>query len=1180
MATIIQWNCRGLRANYNDLLLLLSSIEPIACCLQELMVDNNYSFYNRQYNLFTVLPTHPHPNSRPSGGAGILVRKTVPHARIPISSSLQAVACRISTPRPITICSIYLAPNSSWTQSDLLALAAQLPDPILLLGDFNAHSTLWGCPGTDRKGQEVIDFLLSSNMYLFNNQSYTYVHPATGTRSSIDLSFCDPSLAMDFSWEVHDDLCCSDHCPIVLKTDSSTQLDRVQRFRLDKADWPSFTNRCAFELSYNKVKTACDPMDFFSNTLIAIANATIPKTSKNSNMPRKPWFNDECKVAIKNRKLALRQLTASPSAANIDNYRVLRAKARRTIRSSKRDSWKAYISKLTSNTPLKQIWSMVRRISGKHSTAPVSHLKVNGTTVEEPRDIANTIGKTFSYNSSTRHYTDKFRRYQLAQEKLPLNFSSNNQECYNQVFSMQELKDALRKSNNSATGPDEIHYQMLKHLPESTLETLLHLFNDIWISGCFPPSWSEAIVIPIPKPGKDPTSPDNYRPIALTSCMCKTFERMVNDRLVWFLESNNLLSEYQSGFRKQRCTTDQLVRFESFIREPFVRREHVVSVFFDLEKAYDTTWKYGIMRDLNRIGLKGRLTESISAFLSNRLFRVRVGTYLSDSFPQEMGVPQGSILSVTLFILKINSIISCLSPSIKCSLYVDDFLICCRSRYMPSIERLMQLCLNNIQTWADENGFKFSKTKTVCMHFCQQRALHPHPDLLLNGVKIPVVEETKFLGLIFDSKLSFQSHLKYLKDRCVKALNLLRVIGHTDWGADTETLLRLYRSHVRSKLDYGCVVYGSARNSYLKCLDSIQNAAIRTCLGAFRTSPISSLHVEANELPIDLRRPKLCLQYMNKLSSNHGNPAYPCVFTKKYKTLFDAKPTVIPTLGLRLEQHLKESGINVGCVAQYSVCTVPPWLLCTATFIYDLHRLGSKNDISPDVFRCKLNELLSAFDCYERIYTDGSKDGPRVAAAAIWRRGPLVRRLPDGASIFSGEACAVLLALDVVERYDLDKVLILTDSLSCLQGIENRHFTNPLILDIIVRIHHLISGGCEIKFIWLPSHMGVPGNTAVDGAAKAALNLPASATPVPWSDFKPIVNSFIVSKWQQSWDQEVNNKLHRIVSRISVKEKIISGGALFVIDSFRGNGDRASNPHRVVSDTSVDSVLVYCGNDE
>ena len=214
-------------------------------------------------------------------------------------------------------------------------------------------------------------------------------------------------------------------------------------------------------------------------------------------------------------------------------------------------------------------------------------------------------------------------------------------------------------------GPDEIHYQMLKHLPEVSVVSLLEIFNNIWQTGSFPSDWTEAIVIPFPKPDKDHSKPENYRPIALTSCLCKTFERMVNNRLTWFLESNGVLTELQSGFRKGRSTTDQLVRLESFVREAFVRGEHAVAVFFDLEKAYDTTWKYGILQDLENTGLTGRLPIFIANFLDNRKFRVKAGSYLSDTFKQEMGVPQGCILSVTLFVLKINSIVKCLPAGVR-----------------------------------------------------------------------------------------------------------------------------------------------------------------------------------------------------------------------------------------------------------------------------------------------------------------------------------------------------------------------------------------------------------------------------------------------------------------------------------------------------------------------------------
>ena len=266
-----------------------------------------------------------------------------------------------------------------------------------------------------------------------------------------------------------------------------------------------------------------------------------------------------------------------------------------------------------------------------------------------------------------------------------------------------------------------------------------------------------------------------------------------------------------------------------------------------MEKAYDTTWRYGILKDLHNFGLKGKLPNFIKSFLEDRTIQVRVGSTLSDLYDQEQGVPQGAILSTTLFNVKLNDIINCLDYKTDGSLYVDDFCICFRSKNMRTTERHLQQCLNRNEDWATRNGFKFSKSKTQCVHFCQQRKIHNDPALYIYGSQIPIAAESKFLGVIFDRKLSFIPHIKYVKAKCLKALNLLKMLSHTSWGADRTTLLHLYRSLIRSKPDYGSIVYGSARKSYLQMLDTVHNQGLRLALGAFRTSPVSSLNVEADE---------------------------------------------------------------------------------------------------------------------------------------------------------------------------------------------------------------------------------------------------------------------------------------------------------------------------------------------
>ena len=137
-----------------------------------------------------------------------------------------------------------------------------------------------------------------------------------------------------------------------------------------------------------------------------------------------------------------------------------------------------------------------------------------------------------------------------------------------------------------------------------------------------------------------------------------------------------------------------------------------------MEKAYDNTWRYGILKDIHKLGLRGRLPTFIENFLADRIMQVRVGSSLSDYYDQEQGVPQGGVLSTTLFSIKINDIVKCLGNLTDCSLYVDDFCICYRSKSMATIERQRQQNLNKIE-------------KTQCVHFCQLRKQHEDPVLHL-----------------------------------------------------------------------------------------------------------------------------------------------------------------------------------------------------------------------------------------------------------------------------------------------------------------------------------------------------------------------------------------------------------------------------------------------------------------
>ena len=448
---------------------------------------------------------------------------------------------------------------------------------------------------------------------------------------------------------------------------------------------------------------------------------------------------------------------------------------------------------------------------------------------------------------------------------------------------------------------------------------------------------------------------------------------MINARLVWYLEINNLISPVQSGFHSERSTNDNFVRLETFIRDAFVKKEHVVAVFFDLEKAYDTTRKYGILRDLHVLGVKGRLAKIFKSFLAEQSIQVRVGSTLSDTCRLSQGVPRGSILSSTLFNIKINSIMNCTDTKTDGSLYVDDFCMCYRCKSMRIIERHLQQCIKRIEDWALHSGFKFSKSKTQCVHFCQLRKVHDDPELYLYGSLILVVEDFKFLGIIFDRKLSFIPNIEYLKAKCLKGLNLLKVLFHSNWGADRTVLLQLYRSLVRSKLYYRSIVYGSARKSYLMMLDTVHHQGLRLGLGAFRTSPVESLYVEAEEPSLYLRREKLALQYAIRLAANPSNPTFRVTFAPHIsQDLIDLyenkpnairsfgfnKPNAIRSFGLRIAPLLTSANINKEQIETHSVSEIPSWFIRKPTIDLSLHS-EKKSESNPQIFKQNFHELQS-----------------------------------------------------------------------------------------------------------------------------------------------------------------------------------------------------------------------------
>ena len=213
-----------------------------------------------------------------------------------------------------------------------------------------------------------------------------------------------------------------------------------------------------------------------------------------------------------------------------------------------------------------------------------------------------------------------------------------------QAFHQDELQSAHKQIKvGKAAGPDEIAPDLLKHLPADVEVELLKILNHSWLEGWCPQSWRDAVIIPFLKKDKDPQSVDSYRPIALTSTICKLLERMIVNRLSWWLEEHSLLSPWQAGFRKGRSTVDQCLRLSQHISDGFQSSERLRTrmTLFDFSKAYDRVWRTGLLQKMHLLGIPARFLVWISSWQTNRQARVRLNAKVGRSRTFKEGLPQG-----------------------------------------------------------------------------------------------------------------------------------------------------------------------------------------------------------------------------------------------------------------------------------------------------------------------------------------------------------------------------------------------------------------------------------------------------------------------------------------------------------------------------------------------------------
>ena len=554
---------------------------------------------------------------------------------------------------------------------------------------------------------------------------------------------------------------------------------------------------------------------------------------------------------------------------------------------------------------------------------------------------------------------------------------------------------------------------------------LVDFCNYLWIEHVFPDQWKNAHIIPIPKPGKPPSLPSSYRPISLTITLCKLMEKMIKNRLMQHLNTTNTIANHQFGFQKGRSTLDPLTQLEYAIRETQIEGDFLIAVFLDIEKAFDMVWAHGLLKELHNLGFRGNLPIFIQHFLTNRTIQVKINNFISSKFNLENGLPQGSILSVILFLIAINKMFSNCTETTN-NLFCDDGAFWCRHSNLNTAALKIQNTLDKLTQWSKENGLKFSVQKSTYVIFTTRKPTNIN--LTLYNTNLPKSNQIRYLGMILDSKLNWKAHINQLKVKCHQRLSILRCVSRRKWGADRKTLRTLYKALIQSPIDYASFLYGTASNEHLDTLNKIQYEGIRIITGALRCTRRTALEAEAFILPLDLRRHFLGLTYLGRSARLERSITLDLYASHLNFQFWEHRATrrgiAMPWIGIA-KKILNDLNLNLGEIDKlHKNYIYKPY----ETHVNFTMHTTNKHNLTNIEVNNQFRQMLSQYDRFIPVYTDGSLQDDRTSCAVVIKDDNYLYRLPDHTSIFTAELYAISMAIDKIKDTPDNKFLICSDS--------------------------------------------------------------------------------------------------------------------------------------------------------
>ena len=446
-------------------------------------------------------------------------------------------------------------------------------------------------------------------------------------------------------------------------------------------------------------------------------------------------------------------------------------------------------------------------------------------------------------------------------------------QSFEENFSLFELRKAIKQLKvRKSPGPDQICNEMLTHLGDTGKKIILKLINITWTKGELPRIWKVATIKPLLKKGKPADDVSSYRPISLTSCLGKLAERMTNARLYWWLEAHKILDVHQAGFRTGQRTEDLLFRLSQRIIDGFHEKKSTVGVFVDLQQAYDRVWRKGLLKKMQDYGIHGNMYKWVKDFLTDRLIQTKVQNAFSSKRVLEEGLPQGSSLSCTLFLLFLNDLPKELKS--EKGQYADDLSFWQTQYRVGTCAILLNEDLNRLDAYCSKWKLKLNYTKTVYTIFSKSpKEAKRNITVKIGDRHLKKDDNPVYLGVQLDCRLTLAKHIENLKQKATRRLKIVKKLSSSSWGADKSTLRQMYLGYVRSTLDHNLALQSICSNTVKQSLDIVQNEAVRFISGGMKSSPRAACEIDSDIEPLNLRREASVVEMVERYRrSENENP--------------------------------------------------------------------------------------------------------------------------------------------------------------------------------------------------------------------------------------------------------------------------------------------------------------------